>query len=172
MKYLRYVPLLVILAIFFVHNKFFTLSEEASLICYLLYFSIAMLGAGLTIAISCRRGLSGHEKHARIRFWSLNIICTLLIIYSAGQFWLLSSDFFGSHEKSIQREACRIESNDVNLHGYYLLQQVHIRILPKGDMLSLSYLLRSNFLKVGQYYKITYGVHSGYILSAEKINNQ
>jgi len=99
----------------------------------------------------------------------LNIICLLLGGYFVDQSYSLSRDFFANHRESIHYGVYRIESNDVNLHGYYFLQQVHVRELPRGDTRSLSFLFRTKYLQVGNIYKMGYGEHSAFILSASAV---
>jgi hypothetical protein len=144
-------------------------SEGATCVIYLAYFGLAVVGACLTLIFNCQKGIERDRRHATIRFWSLNVCSVVLGVYFFAQFVFVAEDYLGNHDITFRRGIYRIESNDVNLRGFYVLQQVDARNDGKGDKVSMGFLLRSQFLEVGRFYDLAYGARSGYILTASPV---
>ena len=160
---IKYIPLAIVMSLFVIQNFIFNNSVVAAEIIYLTYILTAVIGCALTLIRSCIYGNKLTGKHTTSRFLASNIISGALLLFTGFYGFLLASDVGRS---LVVDQVVQVRANLDNIGGAFVLQQPTI-IDEKGNRVSLMFLLRLQYLHVGEKYHLRYAEHSGFILTAE-----
>jgi hypothetical protein len=161
----RYIPLCVVGFLFIIHNALYPVNIIASEVIYIIYFLLAVFGCIAVLACSVlgSPGIAGRRNRFR-----LAVSCGIpiaLLCFSGFQGVQFASDVLGSR---VVGGLCKVQRNLDSLAGAFVLQQP--RVFDKEMRpVSLKFLMRAQYIHVGEMYYIRYGERSHYILTAERV---
>lgn len=169
----RYIPFFLLLVLFVIHNALVPNSAFATKVVYSIYFITAFISLVLTYRncyvdgkrIATEKKFS--KKRQKMALFALNIIIIPLTLFVGFIGLEFASDIYNGR---VVNGVFYIQQNLENLTGAWAMQQLDVKDETHNDE-HLTFLLRSQYIRVGQMYRIQYAEQSGFVLTAIKLES-